>query len=434
MEGTTWITGETNNVNLNIYYYLKISINSIMIKSFKYKLLPTDDQRNQLIQIGGSCRWLYNYMLNLNIEKYDLEKKFLFKYDMIMLLPNLKQEYEFLNQVPGMSLQQKCMDLDVNINRVFKSGFGFPKFKLKHNLSDSFRIPQCNGHINPKRKQIKIPKIGWINCIKHRPLQGKLKSITIKQEDDHWYCVCLCEISDIEKITTVKQEDIIGIDLGLIDFAITSDGEVFKTQKFYRKKQKKLARLQRKLSKKQKGSKNREKARKKLNKLHKKIANQRKDFTHKISNQITKDYLIIGVEDLNIQGMKQNRKLAKSISDQGWSMFLAQLNYKTKQIGGDLIKIDRWAPSTKTCSCCGNKQILTLDQRTFICANCDNKMSRDINAAINIRKFAINEINRAGTVQIQACGDTAVGDLVATKSRHVSMKQEKFLTNNSKEA
>ena len=294
-------------------------INKDMHKAFKYKLKPTKDQKQQLEQIAGASRFVYNYMLNLNIKQYEANKKFIFKVDMCNLLPKLKKEHIFLKDVPSQSLQQKCMDLDSNLKKCYKNKFGFPKFKSKKYKNDSFRIPQNNTfkHIKPKKKQIKIPKLGWVKYSKHTPLQGLLKSITIKQELDNWYVVCLCEVQDVETTREITESQVVGIDLGLIDFAVTSDNIKYETPKFYRKAQKKLAKLQRQHAKKRNKSKNKNLARRKVAKLHKLVHNQRKDFTHKASNEITNHYKLIGVESLDVKSMQQNKCLAKSISDQG---------------------------------------------------------------------------------------------------------------------
>jgi putative transposase len=390
--------------------------------AFKYKLKPTQSQIKTLTQWCGSCRYIWNNLLAQNKEKYILEKKFLFRMEMQSQLPKLKQELTWLNDVPSQALQCRVQDLELAIKRCYKSGFGFPKFKKKGQDS-SIRLPQIPNHEHIKKKEIKIPKLGWVKWIKHRPLQGKLKSITIKQEADNWYCVCLCEDNTEIKQKELDYNDLIGIDLGLCDFLVASDGLVIDTPKYYRKKQKKLKRCQRRFAKKT-GTKNREKAKKKLRKLHLKIRNQRQDFTHKASSMITKCYSFVGVEDLNIAGMKKNHKLAKSISDQGWAMFLSQLEYKSKRNGGCTVKIDRWAPSTKTCSSCGKKHQLTLKDRQMKC-ECGLDISRDLNAAINIRNWSWDLLtNTAGTAGIHACGDTSNGLSGYQDSSCVSMRQE----------
>ena len=390
-----------------------------MFKAFKFRLKPSKEQEQQLIEWVGASRWLWNYYLKLNQDTYERTKKFVFKHEMITSLPELKKENEWLKKIPSQALQQKCMDLDVAIQRVWKQGNGFPKFKSKHiEHHNTFRITQTNGHIKPTKTQIQIPKMGWVKWKRYRPLEGKLKNITIKQENGYWWCVCLCDIGDISQITQANEDQLIGIDLGLKEFAITSDGEVFETPKLYRSKQKKLKRKQQILARRKKGSANREKARKALNKQHYRIKCQRQDFTHKASTAITKQYSFVAVEDLNIRGMVKNRHLAKAISDQGWAMFVEQLVYKSKMNGGNIVKIGRFKPSSKTCSSCGNIKDMPLHIRTYEC-ECGLTLDRDINAAINIK-------NWCGTHRIYACGDTADGEKAIDFSSYVSMNQEKF--------
>ena len=393
--------------------------------AFKYKLKPTKDQAQILSQWSGSCRYLWNNFLAQNKARYATEQKFLFRFEMQAQLPKLKQELTWLNDVPSQALQCRVQDLDLSIKRCYKSGFGFPKFKKKGHDS-SIRLPQIPNHEHIKKKQIKLPKLGWVKWIKHRELQGKLKSITIKQEGDGWYCVCLCEQTTVIEQKALDKNKLVGIDLGLIDFAVLSDTQIIETPKLYRKKQKKLKRAQHELAKKTKGSKNREKAKRKVRKIHLKIRNSRQDFTHKASTAITKQYDFIGVEDLNIKAMQ--KRFGKSVSDQGWAMFITQLIYKSLRNGGITVKIDRFAPSTKTCSNCGATHNLTLAQRQFICDVCGLNISRDLNAAINIKNWAweILTKNTAGTAGIQACGVTSDGADDISSASYVALKQEKF--------
>ena len=404
-----------------------------MFKQFKYKLKPTKEQKQQLQQIGGSTRWLWNYMLNLNTTEYNTNKKFIFEKPMNYLLPQLKKINPWLSDVPSQALQQKCKDLSLALEAL-KTGSKYPKFKCKKWNNDSFRIPQqiANGkdkHILPTKKQIKIPKIGWIKWNRHRPLEGKLKLITIKQEGIHWYCSCLCELPDITSIKEYNIEQLVGIDMGLLDLAITSDNKIYDTPKYYRNKQNKLAKAQIHLSKKAKRSNNRNKARLKVCKIHTKIKNQRVDYLHKISKEITNQYLFIGVEDLNIKGMSKNKHLSKSILDQGWGIFINQLEYKSLWNGGCTIKINRYAPSTKTCSNCGHKMNIPLNQRIYTCPICGMIRDRDHNAAINIKKWTVIELSRCGTHRINACGDTTNGDTSLDVSSYVSLNQEKISSN-----
>ena len=413
--------------------FLISGINIFMYRAYKFKLKPTIEQAQIFVSWMGAGRWIWNQCLSQNRESYANTKKFIFRYDLSKQLPELKKTHKWLKEIPSQALQNRIIDFNTALTRVWKQGNGFPKFKSKHfEHHNTVRIDQTNGHINPRKKQIKIPKMGWVKWNRHRPLTGKLKSITIKQENGVWFCVCLCDTGDVDQITQIDQLDIVGIDMGLKEFAVTSDGEVIETPRLYRKKAKKLAKLQRQHSKKQKSSNNRNKATKKLRNLHYKIACQRRDFTHKASSSITKNYKLIGVEDLNIAGMMRNRSLAKSIQDQGWAQFVSQLIYKSQSNGGATVKINRWLPSSKTCSSCGQTQPMPLSMRTYECNSCGMVIDRDHNAAINIRRWAIEETNRCGTHRIYACGDTSSGDEAYDSSSHMSLKQEKLLVNRTR--
>jgi putative transposase len=320
------------------------------------------------------------------------------------------------------------MDLDTAIKNCCQSGFGFPKWKVKKHQADSFRIPQSNGkskHIKITKKAIKIPKIGWVKWIRHRPIEGKVKSITIKQIGEFWYVSVLCEQLDNQQLPEVFDDEILGLDFGLKDFITDNNGVKVTGPKAYRKNQKKLKAKQRKLSRCKKGSNRRNKQRIRVAKQHRKIANIRRDFLHQFSSAIAKQYKWVGVEDLNIKGMARNRRWAKSVFDSGWAYFLSILKYKLEQVGGGLIKMDRKYPSTKTCSDCGQIKDMPLDIRQYIC-DCGLDLDRDWNAAINIRREAINKLSRTGTVRIQARGGASGGGMGYHIPSYASMKREKF--------
>ena len=408
-----------------------------MYRAFKYRIYPTNEQIRYFNEVIDSTRFIWNKMLEDNINEYKDSKKFIWAFSWLSKLVELKQEHNWLKNPPSQSLQQVCIDLEKALKMTSKKKskrFGFPKYKHKKSVTQSFCIPKQNKRIKPTKTQIKIPKIGWIRWNKHRPLQGKIKYITIKKENDIWWCVCLCKLIDVKPITKGAESQVVGLDLGLTDFATLSNKTVIKTPKFYRMQQKKLRRRQQILARRIKGSKNREKARKQLNRTHYEIKCKRYDFLHKISNTIAKDYLFVSVEDLNVSGMKRNKYLSKSISDQGWAMFISYLNYKTETNGGKLVKIDRYAPSSKTCSSCGNKQDIPLHKRTYKCNSCGFEINRDLNAAINIKRWGIDQLNRCGTHQIHACEDTNGEDISSDMSSYVSLKQEKFFTSGKEAA
>ena len=409
-----------------------------MIKAYKFKLKPSTDQLLELQEIAGATRWVYNYLLGLNHEKYEYTNQFAFYHEMSLKLPKLKQEHIFLKQAPSQSLQQAAKRLDLAIRAVWEQGNGFPKFRSRKDPIQSFSIPQTNNHIKQNKKEVIIPKIGAIKWKRHRNISGVIKNLIIKQEQDKWYAILVCKMQDTTPILDVNPDNSIGLDLGLIDFAVLSDEQVIPTKKFYRLKLNQLKSKQRKLSHRRnkgvKGSRRYSVLKKRVARLHTKVKNQRMDFLHQVSAAIAKLYLFVGVEDLNIKGMIKNQKLSKSISDQGWGMFLSFLAYKCQERGGQMIKIDRWSPSTKQCSCCGKKQNITLDERTYRCANCGLEMDRDLNAAFNILTMALAVLDRCGTHRItgfvpeNAQGDGSIGEVGRnTETRYPSTNCEKRL-------
>jgi len=380
-------------------------------KGFKYRLRPIKEQKQKLLQHGGNARFVYNYFLKQNIDYYKETNKFKFYHELATSLPKLKQELPFLKKSFSQSLQMVIRHLDKALKDSFKKEKGFPSFKKKHLLSDSFTCPQkyrlSNGFVF-------IPKIGEVKWIKHRPLEGKPKSITISQDGNNWYCSVLCEydVKEQEK----KSDNIVGCDVGLTEFATLSDGTVINNPKHLKKYEKKLASEQRKLSKKQKGSINRFKQRMKVKKLHTKIKNVRRDFLHKTTSHMIAKYDGVVLEDLNVKGMMKNCYLAKSIADASWSEFKRQLEYKSKWNFKHFILIDRFTPTSKTCSNCGCIQDMALSERQFVCLDCGVSLDRDLNASINIKNLGLNKINTEGRSGINACG---VETVVST------VKQEK---------
>lgn len=393
-----------------------------MIKTFEVQLLPTDTQVEQLKQHCGAVRWLWNQLLEANIKRYESEQKFIFRFEMQRMLPQLKKEHEWLKQINSQSLQEQCINLNNALSRkvVKKKAVGFPKFKAKHLGTDSFVVPQFFHICN---RSIKLPKIGRIKYNRQRALQGKAKRIIVKQIQDKWFAFISCEIPDVTKKTSFVESEVVGIDVGIKDFAVLSDGTKIANPKHLEKSENILKSRQRKLSKKVKGSNNRNKAREKVAKLHRHISNQRKDFQWKLANSITKNYSVVCMENLNIKGMKRNHNMAKSISSAGWFAFKQKLKHKTAELGGFAVDVDRFAPSTKMCGSCGTlNNNLTLNDRVWNC-DCGVTHDRDINAAQNIRSFGIDEIHRLGTGRIYACGDNSSGYLAANDET-MSMKQE----------
>jgi putative transposase len=383
-------------------------------KAFKFRLYPTQEQEVFFEKSAGCSRFVYNKLLEMSIAEYHRTGKFIFGFGLTNKLVELKKEFSWLKEVNSQSLQQASMNLAQALKNRFskkrKKQTGFPRFKSRHNSSSSFSIPQ---HFTIKKNQIKLPKIGWVSCITHRKLEGKVKSLTISKDVDIWFVSILCELP--ENTTYYDPNNAVGIDLGIKTFAVTSDGECIDAPKLDNE-YKKLKKLQRRHSRKQKGGKNREKARKKLARQYRKIRRINKNFIETTSSLIAKNYDVVSVETLNIQWIKSNRKLAPSIQKLNWGGFIGALDRKVPV----LHKVDRWFPSSKTCSCCGwIKKDLTLGDRTFNCDSCGFELDRDANAALNL----LNEWNRTVESAGIACGED-VRPKGTCSGRQTSEKQE----------
>lgn len=356
-------------------------------RGYKYRILPTKEQESLLIQCGGNTRFLWNYALKTNQDYYKETGKFKFYHDLAVSLPKLKEKFPFLKESFSQSLQMVLRQFDKALKDSFKKEKGFPSFKKKMLLNDGFTCPQ---KWRLRKGFVFIPKIGEVKWIKHRAMKGKPKSITISQDGDKWYCSVLCEYTIPDKAK--ECDNVVGCDVGLKEFATLSDGTVISNTKHTKKYENKLAKEQRTLGKKQKGGKNRFKQRLKVRKIQNKIRDTRKDFLHKTSNSIAKNYDGIFVEDLNIKGMMKNHCLAKSIGDVSWSEFNRQLEYKCKWRFKHYLKIGRFEPTSKTCSKCGCIQEMPLSKRIFNCSNCGISIDRDLNASLNIRNIGINTV------------------------------------------
>ncbi len=359
--------------------------------AYKFRIYPTREQEHQFVKQIGSSRWVWNQMLNINIQSYESDKKFVFYNDMSKLLPSLKKEHEWLKESNSQTLQTILKSLDSALSQSFKSNSnrkGFPQFKSKHSSSQSFTVPQ---HFKLDKKTFTIPKIGTIRWKQHRKIHGTPKRLTISKDVDQWFVSVMCEVPDSPELQEIANS--VGIDLGIKDFAVTSDAEILNTPD-YKKLYKKVKKLSKQLSRKTLGSNNRNKQRTKLAKAHRKIRRTRTDSLHKISHSITKVNDLIVFESLNVKGMVKNRKLARAISEQGWSQFKTLTKQKMDRKGGHIVEVGRFYPSTKTCSCCGWIQPMPLSERIYNCGSCGVSIPRDLNAAFNIQKEGLRIIGQ----------------------------------------
>ena len=379
------------------------------IRSVKFVLKPTVKQKEILESFFGLSRAIYNISLynikNSKFGDYEIQNgknkgcivpRIPSEFDLNKSLPKLKNEYNFLSLLPNDYAQAVMKNLSRGFNNFYRT-MNFPKFKSKKNNIQSFNCYQ-GGKIDGDYIILRKPRVSDYtkDDLKIRFRRHKIKykfnkvtGFTISKENNKYYIsfTFYCNIEPKETSGAV------GIDLGIKDFCICSNGVIFENKRFYEKSLRKLKIYQRSLSRKQKGSNNREKQRIKVSKLHKKVKNQRNDYQHKVSREIADKFKVICLETLKVKNMVKNRKLAKAISDVSWSSFIEKLSYKVAENQGCLVKIDSYFPSSKTCSNCGCvKETLSLSERTYHCNECGFEIDRDLNASINILNVGLNQI------------------------------------------
>ncbi|MFO8039440.1 MAG: transposase [Sodalinema sp.] len=322
-----------------------------MLKAVKIRLYPNNQQKQLLEQSFGNCRWLCNSCLDLMNKTYKDTDKGLSGYDLKQQIPALKKEYEWLGLTYSQCLQQVCLNLGVAFNNFFERRAGYPRFKSKHN-KQSIHYPQ---NVKVQNNCLRLPKIGEVKAVIHRPVEGKVKTVTISKNCCNQYQTSILVDDGKEKPKPSTEGNAIGIDLGLTHFAIASDGSKFGNPRWLAKHEKNLKRKQQQLSRKQKGSRNRNKARQKVAKAYHKISRCRGDFHHKLSPRIVDENQVIVVEDLAVKNMVKNHGLAKTIRPVGWGQFCTMLKYKDEQKGKIYQEVDRFFPSSKTCHVCLNQ-------------------------------------------------------------------------------
>jgi len=355
----------------------------MITKCYKFRLEPTPEQEQEFLRFAGCRRFVWNWALGRKQSVYQETGKNIGYGALAAELVQLKRQPEtaFLKECHSQVLQQTLLDLDKAFVAFFEKRSRYPKFKSRKRAVPSFRIPQ---NVSLLEGKVSIPKIGLVKARLHREMEGEIKGATIKQEPSgHWNItfVSHLEIPDAPPTCDVP----VGIDVGLESFVTLDNGEKVKPPKFYRKGERKLRRAQRKLSRCQKNSRNQQKAKKRVALCHARVRNQRLDWLHQLSARLVRLYDTLCIEDLNFQGLVRT-KLAKSFSDAAISSFLRMLEYKVLPRYGQVVKVGRFFPSTKTCSTpeCRHKQILELSERQWVCERCQTLHDRDINAAINI--------------------------------------------------
>jgi len=378
----------------------------MMLKAYKYRIYPTKTQEVLLVKHFGCTRYIYNYGLERKIKSYAETKKSLSRFTIQSDLPKLKkaEETKWLAEVNSLSLQVALLNLDMAFTRFFKEKKGFPKFKSKHDHNQSFQVPQ-NTTVDYECKRVYIPKFKeGIKCKFGRQFSGKIKTSTVSRTPTgKYYISILVETNDtIPSKAPIDENKAVGVDLGIKTFATLSDGTEIQNPKNLKKSLKRLKRLQRSISRKIKGSNSRKNTVKLLARQYEKVTNRRKDFLHKTSKWLIDHYDTICLETLSAKNMMRNHKLAQALSDISIGTFNAYMDYKAEWYGKNIIRIGRFEPSSKMCSCGHIYKELTLKDRVWTCPCCGAINKRDLLAANNIKKFAFKQNNTARTTGIYA--------------------------------
>lgn len=378
-------------------------------RAYRYRLYPNEEQKVLIAKHLGSCRFIYNYALAKKVKAYQVDGTNLSRFDIQADLLNMKKfdEYCWLKEVNSLSLQASLANFDSAYTKFFHEHKGFPNFKSKKDSKQSFSIPQ-NTKVDFENGRIFIPKFkSGIKAILHRTFDGIVKTSTITRTSTGKYFISiLVEVDEPDvSMKPICENKAVGIDLGIKTFAVLSDGTEIPNPRHLKLSLDKVKKLQRSLLHKTKGSKNRDKARRKLALAHEQVTNRRNDFLHKVTSYLVNNYDTICLEDLNVKGMIKNHHLAQSLSDIAIGTFNTLLEYKAKERGVNILRIGRFEPRSKMCTCGYINHNLTLAIREWTCPECGSIHDRDLLAANNIKRFAFRKINTVGTTEIHACGD-----------------------------
>ena len=370
-----------------------------MRRALKVRLYPTTDQKKYLAGLFGAVRFCFNKGLALKIHYYRVKGVNLHPvHDLKKLLAVAKKskKYGWLSEYDSMALQESLRHLNKAFNGFFEKTSGFPRFKSRRGEQSSYHCT-C---VSVGENWVKVPKMSPIKAVVHRPIDGTVKSITLSLDacGDYWASILYeDEAKAAEPLKAVMEDKVLASDVGLKTFSVSSDGSRTESPKAYKRAKKKLKKAQKALSRKQKGSRNREKARKRLAKLHRRVARQRGDFQHKTSHRMVNENQALIFESLQIKNMLKNHHLAQAIADAGWGEFMRMCEYKAAMAGKHFVRIDRFFPSSKRCSCCGFKlPELTLAVRDWTCPKCSVHHDRDFNACLNIKQEGIRILKAEG--------------------------------------
>lgn len=370
--------------------------NSIMLKSYKYRLNPTSEQVSLMEKTFGSTRFIYNWALQTKIEAYQRDKISLTAIDLCKKLTELKkqEEYAWLNEVSNECLQQSIRNMDQAFVRFFREKKGFPKFKSKKRSRNSFKNI-LNVYVDFGISRIKLPKLGWVKFYSNQTFKGKMGTVAVSKSPTNKYYVSILVDNGIRVPDKypINPDTTVGIDVGIKTFATLSNGSSFENPKYLEKSSARLKCLQRRLSRKEKGGKRRERAKLAVAKAYERISNQRSNFLHHVVNNILGENQTVVIEDLNVEGMMKNHRLANSIASASWSEFFRILSYKSEWKGVNLIRIGRFEPSSKMCECGYIYRDLKLSNRVWTCPSCGSVNDRDMLAARNIKKFGLEKQN-----------------------------------------